>query len=122
MLGVNSENTNSQQQEKKEEPVEWKIKVQNYFFNRVESSSGHTSAEKIQDNNFFIANDEEKKEKELYLQRNPLKSCTSAIAQHKLMSHHHIYQLMRPLCLQKVWSVVTAKLILSFLIIKLLEK
>ena len=67
MPGVNSENTNSQQQERKEEPAEWKIKVRNiisYFFNRVESSSGHTSAEQIQDNNFFIAIDEGREEGE----------------------------------------------------------
>ena len=67
MPGVNSENTNSQQQEKKEEPAKWKIKVRNiisYFFNRVESSSGHTSAEQIQDNNFFIAIDEGREESE----------------------------------------------------------
>ena len=55
------ENVNLQQQEKKEEPAEWKIKVQtiiSYFFDRVElSSHGHTSAGQNQDDNFFIAID-----------------------------------------------------------------
>ena len=54
------ENTNLQQQEKKEEPAEWKVKVQNiisYFFDRVELSS-HGHAGQNQDDNFFVAIDE----------------------------------------------------------------
>ena len=117
MLGVNSENTNSQQQEKKEEPVEWKIKVQNitsYFFNRDESSSGHTSAEQIQDNNFFIAIDEGREEKERVISKEKsieiMYFGNSSTQVDEPSSYIPTDETSLP---TKVWSVVTAKLILS---------